>query len=117
MQLKTFITSGKYGPSGKYGSSELEEEINAFLASGIRVSFPPKIEYDTDGLWYAAIFYEQPSSPSINEADRQQRSLTKEEIELYDQNNRVECQRKGIPYDAQKEEKNQPRPYKRNMSL
>ena len=31
MQLKTFITSGKYGPSGKYGASELEEEIKARL--------------------------------------------------------------------------------------
>jgi len=93
MQLTTFITSGKYGPSGKYGASELEEEINAFLASGIRVSFPPKIQYDADGLWCAAIFYEQPSSPGINDDDRAQRSLTSEDVQKSERITEEYCSR------------------------
>ncbi len=121
MKIKILFGAGPVGSTFESGLDNLEKRINAFLQSGIRVVSPPQIIREdpnsSSELWYGIVFYEQPSSPGVNDHDRAQRSLTEDKIELYEKNNIVECRRQRLPYDAEGEEQNPPRPYKRNMSL
>jgi len=74
MKVKTFYSNGP-------GLSDLEQQIDSFLQSGIRVASPPQLIQDArSSIWHGAIFYEQPSSPGINDHDRAQRSLTSEDV-------------------------------------
>ncbi|MDP3640775.1 MAG: hypothetical protein Q8R53_06290 [Nanoarchaeota archaeon] len=94
MKMKVFHCVETYAtPEG------LEGEVNKFLESGIRVVSPPQIIQNSSVAWHAVVFYEQPSSPGINDDDRQQRSLTAEDVQKSERLTEAYCRQGGIPYE------------------
>lgn len=96
------IRGDKYGrvTEEEYSGMDLDEAVNVFLRSGVQVSAPPQIAAAGAGIYVMISYDEQPKASGVNDHDRAQRSLTKKDAQLYEQNNRAECGRQHLPYDA-----------------